>query len=337
MSPQEKSQENSPGKNIAIIGGSGFIGSKLTEALLQRGYSITIIDLVPPRTTAATATASAVAATGSGSGATENDRISFKKINLANAGGAAAMAESIDPQLLSGFYGVVNLAGITIGKRWDEAYKKSIYDSRIATTKAIVKYLALAEIKPHVVVNASAAGYYGDQKEENLSEDHQPGEDFLAHVCVDWEAAAKEAKSLGIRVALIRTAHVIGPGGLLAALQPLFKWGLGGYFGSGKQYMPWIHWSDIVGIYMYALENAHVEGPYNVGAGTPISQKTLFKAFAKSIHAPIAWRIPRFVARLVLGEFADALIDSQHTSSQKIIDAGYVYRITDIEKALSAK
>jgi uncharacterized protein (TIGR01777 family) len=297
---------NLQGKKIALIGGSGFIGSKLIEALLTLGCEITIIDLLPPRTI--------------------HERVLFKKAKLA--------VEQLDPQFLSGYYGVVNLAGATIGRRWNKAYKKLIYDSRILTTKALVKNLATATIKPNVLVNASAAGYYGDGKDELLNERHGPGKDFLSHVCVDWEHAASEASTLGMRVVLIRTANVMGPGGLLASLRPLFTKGLGGYFGSGNQYMPWIHWTDIVDIYVFALVNEQLEGAYNVGAGNTISQKKIFKAFARSIHIPIVWRIPRFVARLILGEFADALIDSQNTSSQKIIDAGYVYRINDIESAL---
>ena len=297
---------NTVAKKIAIIGGSGFIGSKLTEALLEKGYEVTVIDLVAPHSS--------------------DERIVFKKVSLAK--------DEVDPNFLSGYYGVVNLAGVTIGRRWNTAYKKLIYDSRIETTKAVVKNLALAVSKPKVLVNASAAGYYGDQKDEILAENHAPGNDFLAHVCVDWEDEALRARELGIRVVLIRTANVLGPGGLLASLKPLFKKGLGGYFGSGNQYMPWIHWSDIIGIYMYALENENLDGPYNVGAGSTIPQKTLFKEFARSIHIPFVWRIPPFAARIILGEFADALIDSQNITSKKITDAGYVYKISDIETAL---
>jgi len=295
-----------PGKKIAIIGGSGFIGSKLTEALLADGFEITVVDLLPPRHA--------------------DSRVRFMQANLAT--------DHLDPNFLSGYYGIVNLAGATIGKRWNAAYKDLIYKSRIETTKAVVRAIGTAEVRPKVLVNASAAGYYGDQKSELLDESHAPGTDFLAHVCVDWERAATEAESLGVRVVRIRTANVLGPGGLLASLAPLFKKGLGGYFGSGNQYMPWIHWTDIVGIYAYALKNESLSGAYNVGAGACISQKKLFKAYARSIKMPIVWRVPRFAARIVIGEFADALIDSQNTSSKKIIDAGYAYKVDDVEKAL---
>jgi uncharacterized protein (TIGR01777 family) len=293
-------------KKVVIVGGSGFIGSKLTEALLQKGCSVLIIDLVPPRVV--------------------DTRLSFLKLNLATA--------DLDPSAIDGCYGIINLAGATIGKRWNEAYKKLIYDSRIATTHSIVKAIGQTNIKPKVLVNASAAGYYGDQKEELLGEDHTPGKDFLAHVCVDWEDEARKAEADGLRVALIRTANVLGPGGLLASLEPLFKKGLGGYFGSGEQRMSWIHWKDIVGIYMFALEHENVRGAYNVGAGKTLSQKTLFKKFAAAIHAPFVWPVPRFAAKLALGDFGDALIDSQNTTSEKIIGAGYVYAIDDVDQAL---
>ena len=300
--------ENSTTKKVVIVGGSGFIGTKLTEALLEKGYTVTVVDLVPSRIVDA--------------------RITFLKADLAH--------DPLDPTVLSGCVGVINLAGVTIGKRWNKAYKKLIYDSRILTTRAIVTAIAKAEIAPKVLVSASASGYYGDRKDELLDEEHPVGKDFLAQVCADWEEAAHGAEAFGVRVVLVRTANVLGKGGLLASLEPLFKKGLGGYFGSGRQYMPWVHWADIVGIYLFALENESLHGPYNVGAGQTISQKVLFKNYAHSIGAPIVWPIPAFVARLVLGEFSQVLLGSQNTTSKKIRDAGYVFNTEDVASALKS-
>ena len=294
-------------KTVVIVGGAGFIGSALAEALLAKEYTVVIIDRVQSRIV--------------------HERLTSVTIDLAS--------QTLDPQMVNGCYGIINLAGASIaGKRWTKGYKTQIYDSRIRTTQAIVQAMSECSLKPKVLVSASASGYYGDQGTTILTEEHGAGTDFLAKVCVDWEREAVQAENYGVRTVLIRTANVLGPGGLLASLRPLFKKGLGGYFGSGHQYMPWVHWSDIVGIYIYALEHEIVQGPFNVGAGTTLSQKDLFTAYARSIGVSIVWRIPRIVARLVLGEFSDALLDSQNTSSQKIRDAGYVYKIHTLEEAL---
>lgn len=288
-----------------IIGGSGFIGTKLAEELLKNSYEVVILDLVPPKIS--------------------HERLSFSKVNVA--------VQPIDPELFSGVYGVINLAGATIGKRWNDAYQKLIYDSRIQTTKHIVDTLSGLQEKPVVLVSASAVGYYGDQRDVVLKEDHAPGKDFLAKLCVDWELEAKKAELLGVRVVCIRTAHVLGPGGLLSTLEPIFKWGIGGYFGNGAQYMPWIHYRDVVGIYQFVLER-ELRGSFNVGAGNTITQKQLFKSFAHAIHRVCIFRIPLFVARLILGAFADSLVTSQRTDSSVITHAGYQYQFDDIDIAL---
>ncbi|MEN9622211.1 MAG: hypothetical protein RLZZ67_645 [Candidatus Parcubacteria bacterium] len=293
---------------VIIIGGSGFIGTKITEALLVRNYAVVVIDLNAPRVL--------------------DERVRFIKHNFATESATPEITEA-----LNGAHGVINLAGASIGKRWSPAYKEVIYDSRIRTTRALVQVLAGLATKPGVLVNASAVGYYGDRKDEMLTEESTAGQDFLARLCVDWESAANEAQGAGIRVACIRTANVLGPGGLLASLEPIFKKGLGGYFGSGRQSMPWIHWKDIVGIYLFALENP-VSGSYNVGAGKTVSQKELFTAFAYEIDAKFVWRIPYVFARIAFAEFADTLIASHNTDSTKLRQAGYVYQFSDIKTAL---
>ena len=293
-------------KKIIIVGGSGFIGTKLCEQLLAQDYLVTVVDLVQSRLT--------------------HPMLSFVKCNLA--------IEDISPSVLDGAYGVINLAGATIGKRWNAEYKKLIYTSRIDTTRNLVAALGKLTHKPTVLVNASAVGYYGDQQSTELKESAPAGKDFLAQVCVDWEREALIAQNHNIRVVIIRTAHVFGPGGLLTSLMPIFKYGLGGYFGGGKQYMPWIHWKDIVGLYTYALEKPLV-GAHNVGAGKTPTQKELFRAFAKSIRMPIVWNIPAFMAKIVLGEFGTELLASQNTISQKVLDTGYVYQFSDMHIALA--
>ena len=292
-------------RKILIVGGSGFIGTKLTEALLENGHSVVIADVVPPRTT--------------------DSRVIFHAVNF--------VSDTVDASIMNGCDAVINLAGAPISKRWTRAYKQVMHESRVATTRNLVRAIERLEIKPQVLVNASASGFYGDCKEALLREDHACGTDFLASLCRDWEVEALKAESFGVRVVCVRTANVLGAGGLLTTLTPLFKKGLGGYFGNGSQHMPWIHWKDIVRVYLFALESS-LTGPVNVGAGDTPTQKELFRALQKSLHAPFLWRIPYFVARIVIGEFAGALVGSQNTNSQKLHDAGFVHEFTDMNSAL---
>lgn len=293
-------------KRIVIAGGSGFIGTKLTEALVKRGYRVTVVDLSPPST---------------------------EKLSEVDFISKDLVKDGLESSLVDGALAVINLAGASIGKRWSSEYKKLIYDSRVKSTKSIVEAVHSSKERPKILINASASGYYGDRGEELLSEDSGPGNDFLARLCLDWEEEAREVEKAGVRVVTVRTANVLGPGGLLSTLEPVFKWGLGGYFGSGKQFMPWVHWKDIVGIYIFALES-EIKGAVNTGAGVPVTQKDLFKTFGKIIGSPIVWRIPFVFARVALGEFARALVASQRVDLSKIKGAGYSFRFENLEEAL---
>jgi hypothetical protein len=295
---------NTPQK-VCIVGGSGFIGTKLSEALLKKGYAVTVIDMVPSRLV--------------------HEQLSFVQCDT--------MHSQVDPRAFEGVHAVVNLAGANIGRRWNTAYKQLIRDSRILTTQHVVEAISKTQTRPTVLVSASAVGYYGDRKEEILTEESAPGTDFLAQLCVAWEAEAQKASALGVRVVTIRTANVVGPGGLLATLRPVFMKGLGGYFGSGEQRMPWVHVADIVGIYMYAIEH-ECSGAYNTGAGETPTQADLFRAYARSINAFRPWHIPGFMAWILFGGFASALLGSQNTVSKKIRDAEYFHQYPALDAAL---
>ena len=292
-------------KKVFIFGGLGFIGQMLTKELISRNYEIVVFDVIEPKI--------------------KEVGVRYLTWDINKDG--------LKPEIIEDCYGIINLAGVSIATRWTREHKKKIYESRINTTHNIVQAIEKAEKKPSVLVSASACGYYGDKGSILLTEESAPGNDFLAQTCTDWEGEALAAKFWGVRVALIRTANVLGPGGLLAKLKPIFKIGLGGYFGTGAQYMPWIHWKDIVGIYIFALEN-QVEGAFNTGAGATITQKELFEAFAKSIHSPKLWKIPEFITKNILGKFGEAMTYSQNTSSEKILNSGYKHQFTDISSAL---
>ncbi len=292
-------------EKITLIGGSGFIGSKLSEALLAKGYSVTVVDMVAPRV--------------------QHGDLSFVQCD--------AMRSEIPASALEGARSVVNLAGATIGKRWTKSYKKLIWDSRIETTRHVAAAFAACAVRPAALVSASAVGYYGDSGSSEVSETAPAGTDYLARLCAEWEKEARAVESSGTRVALIRTANVLGKGGLLATLRPMFERNLGAYFGTGMQCMPWVHVDDIVGIYVHAIEHP-LTGPYNTGAGKTLAQKELFAQYSKALGVLRPWRIPAFIARLVLGEFSEALLGGQNTVSKKIAEAGYAHSYTDAASAL---
>ncbi len=288
-------------KTIVITGGSGFIGTLIATKLLANNYRVIILDTQPPRI--------------------ENDNLEFKKIDPVDI--------SIDSAWIDGAHGIINLAGVPIFGRFTEKYKSLVWESRIDTTAELVSAIGKTSIKPTVLVSASAIGYYGNTQGIAVSESGSAGTDFLAQVCVEWEQQAMEASKLGVRTVILRTAHVIGKGGILGVLVPLFKKWIGGYFGSGKQHMPWIGANDLVDMYIYALEHETLNGPYNTAVANP-TQREFMKTIARAVHAPITWAIPGFVARLMYLEFADALLVDTAVDNAKIKTAGFVYNETDL-------
>ena len=291
-------------KKILITGGSGFVGSILSEKLLQKGYEVSVVDIAPPK----------------------NEKVKFYKIALDK--------ELISREVLEGVYGVINLAGAPISGKWTNEYKKILRDSRIETTKNLFKSFEKENLKPEVFVSASAVGFYGDGKDVLLSENSPSGGDFLAKICIDWEKEVFNFEKLRTRVVALRTSHVLGRGGILAEMIKLFKIGFGGYFGDGLQYMPWVHVEDLVSEYIFALENEKMSGVYNTSAGNPVNQKTFMKSIQKVFGFMFTLSVPGFVAKIVRGEFADALLGGQRIDSAKIKNAGFEFAFKDLDSAL---
>jgi uncharacterized protein len=291
---------------VAVTGSGGLIGSALTARLEAGGHQVTRIVRRP---------------VASGERAVRWDPGS----GIIDSGG------------LEGLDAVVNLAGAGVGdRRWTEARKRVVLESRTQSTSLLARSLAKLEQPPGVLVSASAIGYYGDRGDETVTEQDGPGSDFLAKVCQLWEAAASPAAEVGIRLAFARTGLVLAPrGGALAKLLPLFRVGLGGRFGSGSQWWSWVTLGDEVGALLWLLENEQ-RGPVNLAAPNPTTNREFTRILASVLSRPAVLSVPRFGPELLLGrQLARALLFTSARVRPAALEAGgYIFTDTDLEGAL---
>lgn len=247
---------------------------------------------------------------------------------------------SLDASRLEGMDAVVHLAGEIIFSgptdRWTPAKKQRIMDSRKKGTRLLSEAIAGLSEPPKVMVSASAVGYYGDHGNELLTEESGMGSDFLADVCREWESAADPAREAGIRVAHPRFGLVLSPeGGALGTTLPIFKLGLGGKIGDGRQYWSWVTLDDVAGATVHALTNENVSGPVNVGSPNPLTNAEYTKILGGVLNRPTVLPLPAPAARLMLGEVADALLlASQRMEPAKLKQTGYEFRHPELEGAL---
>ena len=236
-----------------------------------------------------------------------------------------------------GVDGVVNLIGDSIGDgRWTEEKKASLRASRLETTRRLVDALENLAERPRVLVSSSALGYYGDRGEEVLTETSGPGDGFLAELAQAWEAEAERARSFGTRVVTLRTALVLGRGGeTVERLFGLFRRGLGGRLGNGQQWMSWIHIQDLVQLYLFATQNPELAGAMNGGSPEPLRNRDFTRLLADALHRPAVLPAPAFALRLVLGEFAKALLSSQRMQPAAALTAGFRFRYSSLASALT--
>lgn len=299
---------------IVVTGATGFVGTKLVERLHTAGDRIVVLsrnsqkalNLFPP------------------SAFPNVEVISYNPLQLGDWASA-----------ISGSDAVINLAGEPLaGVRWSDQRKQEIRDSRILTTKVLVEAIAQAEVKPQVFISGSAIGYYGTSLDQTFDEYSDVGNDFLANVCKDWESAADGVTGLGVRLVKLRTGIVLGLGGAIAKMLPIFQVGGGGKIGNGKQWFSWIHRDDLVELIIYAINNAQVTGVLNGTAPQPVTNEDFTVAFAKAIKRPAFLPVPAAALILIFGEGATVLLDGQRVVPHKAEIYKFTFKYPNIDTAL---
>lgn len=300
---------------VIITGGSGLIGRELTTSLAQVGHEVYILSRNPEKVTNLPVGAYAVAWDGK------------------TTDGWGELAEETDA--------TVNLAGENIAgesllpKRWTADRKRYMRDSRLDAGKAILTAIEAAERKPAVLIQSAAIGYYGPRGNEKLDEDSPPGNDFFAEFCQEWEQVTAAVEDLGVRRVIIRSGVVFSTeGGALPRLMLPFKLHVGGHFGSGKQFVSWIHIADEVGAIRFLIENNEAHGIYNLTAPDPITNADVAKALSKVMKRPNIMPIPGFAIKLAFGEVTTVVLDGQRVIPKRLLEAGYVFQFPKIENAL---
>jgi uncharacterized protein (TIGR01777 family) len=244
----------------------------------------------------------------------------------------------IDAAGLEGFDSLLHLAGENVGSgRWTAARKAAIRDSRVNGTRFLCDALAELARPPKTLVCASAVGYYGDRGEEPLTEESPPGTGFLAEVCREWEAASAPAARKGVRVVALRIGMVLSPeGGALARMLPLFRAGLGGVIGGGRQYISWVALDDLPGIVLHSMQCGDLSGPVNAVAPRPVTNREFTEALGKALSRPTPLPVPAFALRLAVGgEMADALLlASARVVPKRLLDTGFAFRSPELETTL---
>ncbi|WP_183556507.1 TIGR01777 family oxidoreductase [Mucilaginibacter sp. SP1R1] len=293
--------------NILITGGSGLIGKQLTRALLAKGNTVSHLSRKP--------------------GKYPNVKTYIWDIDQG----------IIDEHCIDGVDTIVHLAGTGIAdKLWTESRKKELVDSRTKSIGLIYELLKKRNHQVTSVISASGIGYYSNRGDELMTETSLPLNDFIARCCVEWETSVDEGEKLGLRVVKFRTGVVLDKdGGALPKLATPVKLYVGSPIGSGKQWVPWIHWLDVVDMYLFGIENASLKGVYNMVAPNPVTNKQLTQAVAKQLHKPL-WvpNVPAFVLKMLLGQMSTIVLGSTKVSAQKIQDAGFNFKFADLSPAL---
>lgn len=290
-------------ETFLITGATGLVGGYLTEKLTARGYDYIAVSTNPK--------------------SAEKKLTGYKKI---------VSYDDIGELVNENFKAVINLAGTNLGsKRWTDVAKKDFYDSRINTTLSLVRLIEKMAEKPGSLISASGVDYYGDTGEKEMFEDAKPAAGFLGKLTNDWEQAALQAEKYGVRTVVLRTGFVLaGDSDAVKKLLLPVKMFVGGPLGSGRQFVSWVHIDDLTEIYLFAAENNSLSGIYNATAPEPVTNAVLTREAAKLLGRPAILPAPAFMIKAAVGEMAAVVLEGRKAMPNKLINAGYKFRFTDI-------
>lgn len=304
--------------DILITGGTGFIGSALVNTLtgpaeLGGGHRVTVFTRKPQRLLEARA-------------------------ELHRAGLLQAVSHWDELGRDARFDVVINLAGEGIADRpWSAQRKRELHASRVTLTESLLDWMRLLKRRPAVLISGSAVGWYGSQGERLLEEDASPHDEYVHQLCDEWEKAARGAEALNMRVCILRTGIVIGPGGgFLRRLLPLFGLGLGGPVGSGEQYLSWVSLTDVVQVILRLIADSDLKGVFNVTGPRPVTNAEFTRSLASLLRRPAILRVPASVLKLAMGEMSTLLLDGQRVLPSRLLQARYRFQHADLEAALRA-
>lgn len=304
---------------VVISGGTGFVGRAVVHGLMARGDVPVVLTRGRPRWVD-----HACGECGAGSKA---ELVTWTP------------EEPGDWQTtLDGADAVINLAGANIGDgRWTPERMEAIRSSRVRSTELLSEAMVAAKKKPKVFVSASACGYYGiDTADRVLAEDAPAGDDFLAKVCKEWEAAAEPARKAGIRVVHPRIGIVLGRGGgVLDRMVPFFRAFLGGPVGRGEQYVSWVHMRDVVHAFEAMIEREDLQGPFNLTAPEPVTMNAFAETLAEVMRRPALFRVPEFAVKLAMGQMSEVVLTGPRAVPRRLVDAGYAFMFPELASALA--
>jgi len=296
---------------VLITGGSGFVGQRLSEQLITLGHDVQVVSRAPHKV---------------------RDRLPA----------ACDIRDSAQAFVDTPPDALVNLAGESIAaKRWSDSQKNELIRSRVESTAQLVmlceQLKANEQPVPNVMVSGSAMGYYGNQGSKVVDETTPPNDEFAHRLCEQWESAAKPVEALGVRLALLRIGLVLDAGGgTLQKMVPPFKLGLGGRFGDGKQFMPWIHRDDLVAAIIFLLNESALSGAFNGSAPHPVTNAEFTQTLAKQLHRPAIFPVPAFVLKAGFGEMSQLLLTGADMRPTRLVEAGFTFQYPTLDKALAA-
>ena len=292
---------------ILITGGTGSIGRVLCQVLNEKGHALTVLSRKPG------------------------------KVKALCGETVTALASLADLPSSAQFDAIINLAGEpVIGPYWTENRKKALWDSRVTVTEQLVDFIGRAEVKPKVLINTSAVGYYGNGG-DTLIDENAPGSDGFAHaLCAAWEKAASKACEHGVSVCIVRFGLVLmAHGGMLKSMLPSFRLGLGARIGDGQQWMPWIHCRDLVSMLEFLLDNPQLSGVYNGVSPNPVTNREFTQSLAKHLHRPAFLFVPSALLKVLLGEMGGLLLEGQRAIPKRFQEAGFQFHYPSLDAALT--